>query len=289
MHSNNILVYLMLLACTAMAQIKPIFLPTEFSSINPYQFDINKNSVALSMPLCSPSQFDGCTLIAEFNLPFTRWSIPDGTYLNFTLMGNGDACGAVLCKNNPSDPKSQTNCSFVYNPRMGDRIYAIGTSGRAAGFQATFNMKINCPVTPPPKPVRAHARPEKSGLAACPVAEPTKRFVNILSYGQVKTSPMTSDAVFYTLSVCPDQKATASVTYNAQAIDQKSAMATYFCSGTDCNTNNSPPGWFDRSGTALNYVSISSLSAQILSIAVYGWGEFNDVNRFVFSIQINDQ
>jgi len=286
---RHLLVYF-LFAILAFGQAPIKFLPTEYSSITPYQFEINKNTVALQMPLCSGgSQYNGCNVSAGFNLPFTGWSIPDGTYLNFSVIGNGDACGTVLCKNNPTDPASPGTCSFIYQSKMGDRLYIVGTSGRAAGFQATFNMKITCPKSSSASfsPIRLH---EKSGLSQCPQqADPTKRYVNLVTPGIVPTSPKTSDAVFYALSVCPDQKAYASVTYNCQAVDQKSAFATYFCPVSNCNTNNSPQGWFDQSGTALNFVEVTSLSSQMMYFTIYGWGQYQAVNTFVFNIQVNDQ
>jgi len=172
---------------------------------------------------------------------------------------------------------------------MGDRIFVSAFSGRAAGFQATFNTKITCSSDGPVKVKPTLNNLEKSGLAACPQADSTKRFVNLVTPGSVATSPKTSDAVKFSISVCPDQKASASLMFSLQATDQRSAFATYFCSVSDCNTNNSPQGWFDQSGTALNYVGINSLSSQVLYFTIYGWGEFQGKNGFVFNIEINDQ
>lgn len=256
--------------------------------MTPFQFEINKRSVALQMPLCSGTPYNGCNMTVDFNLPFTAWSIPDGTYLNFTVMGNGDSCDAVLCKNNPADPHNPAICSFIYQEKMGDRIYVIGSSGRAAGFQATFNMKIYCP-TFSAMQTAVHHRNEHSGLLACPQADPTKRFVDLVTPGSVLTSPKTTDAVKYAISICPDQKAYSSVTFNGQAVDQQSAFATYFCTVSDCHTNNSPEGWYDQSGTALNFVQINSLSSQALYFIIYGWGDYQSTNKFVFSVRINDQ
>jgi len=272
------------------AQAPILFLPTEYSSINPYQFEINRNSVALQMPLCSAIQYQGCTASVEFNLPFTTWSIDDGTYLNFTVLGKGDACGSVLCSNNPTSPSNPGQCSFTIGDSAGDRIYVVGTSGRAAGFQATFNTKITCPKTKHAQSHHSSKAIEKSGLLQCPPqADPTKRFISLVTPGSVPTSPKTTDAMKYAVSVCPDQKAYASVTFNCQAVDQKSAMATYFCPSDKCNTDSSPQGWFDQSGTALNFVEVNSLSSQLLYFTIYGWGEFQDINTYVFSLEINDQ
>jgi hypothetical protein len=156
-----------------------MFLPTEYSSINPYQFEINRNSVALQVPLCSNSQYIGCTAKAEFNLPYTDWSIPDGTYLNFSVLGNHDACASVLCKNDPTSPSNPGSCSFVITGDVGDRIYVVGFSGHAAGFQATYNMKITCP-SQYPHDSKVHVKREKSSFAQCPPADPTK--VNLGQY-----------------------------------------------------------------------------------------------------------
>jgi len=272
-------------------QLPVKFLPTEYSSINPYQFEINRNSVALELPLCSTTHYIGCTATLEFNLPFTEWSIPDGTYLNFTALGIGDNCATVLCRNDPNSPTMPGICSFVFQKDVGDRIYVVGVSGRAAGFQATFNMKIVCPAEgSETSKASAYVYKDKSNLAQCPLkADPTKRFITLVTPGSVKTSPKTTDATEYAVLVCPDQMASSSITYNCQAVDQKSAMATYFCPSENCNTNTSPQGWFDQSGTALNFVEINSLASQVLYFTIYGWGEYQQVNTFVFNLEINDK
>jgi len=180
----------------------------------------------------------------------------------------------------------------MFDEKMGDRVYVVGTSGRAAGFQATFNMKIVCPkqfIQQYSVAAKSQQR-ERSGLAQCPQrADPTKRFVALVTPGSVPTSPKTTDAMMYAVSVCPDQKAASSLQYNCQAVDQKSAMATYFCPTENCNTNTSPQGWFDQSGTALNFVELNSLSSQTIYFTIYGWGLYHNVNSYVFNLEINDQ
>jgi len=269
----------------------PKFLPMSYSSLVPYQFEINRKTVSLQMTLCSTTQYTGCTANLFFNLPFTPWSVPDGTFLNFTAFTSSDSCGTQLCANKPDDAKSPNSCSFTISSSMGDRIFVVGRSGNSAGFQATFVMNITCPsnhLESLPKETVEPPRP-KSGLSACPPADPTKRTIIATVPSSTPTSSRTTDARKFALSVCPDQKAYAKVSFRSQSVDEKSAMATYFCPASACNTNSSPPGWFDQSGTAINNVEINNLPAGVIFFTVYGWGEYNGMNSFVFNIEINDQ
>jgi len=93
----------------------------------------------------------------------------------------------------------------------------------------------------------------------------------------------------YAIIVCPDRSTFASVSFNLQATDKYSATATYFCGLAPCNTDRSPPGWFDDSGTGLNAVTISNMKTQLLYFNVYGWGKYKGVNSFVWSARISDQ
>jgi len=280
----------------ALAQIN--FLPTEYSSNTPLQFDVERVNFALSMALCNETLYQGCTMTAVFNLPFTAWSIEDGTYTQFRVAGIGDDCATIACQNDYRAPQRPNECAFVYNTRLGNRLVAYGESGRSAGFQATFNMKIVCPSTETQtqtiqtqtiqtqetKPTYA-----PSGLKACPLSVATKRGIKLVTPGKTPTSPLTSRATKYSLSVCPSSLPTAKVTYSLQASDQLSAFASYFCAVSNCNTDTSQLGWFDRSGTAANLITITKLGNQLVWFNIYGWGGYNQDNSYVFNIQVDDE
>jgi len=267
------------------------FLPTEYASVLPYQFDIQRRTFSLEMALCDAQVYAGCTMTAYLNLPFTRWSVPDGTYANYSIYGEGDNCGLAACTNNPASPDPFA-CVFAFNPRLGTKLYAVGVAGNAGGFQATFNMKIVCPANNPGK-ARVFDVPASPTVnsAGCP-ANPdlTRRLINLNVDGDVITSPRTEDSKKYSLVVCPDRASFSAVYFTLQSTDRFSATASYFCSSSDCNTNNSPTGWYDDSGTALNAVTITNLNkAQMLWFNIYGWGQYQGLNRFVFNVRIVDQ
>jgi len=239
------------------------------------------------LDLCNQTLYAGCNITSVLNLPFTRWSIPDGTFASFRVSGSANDCPTIACQNNPNAATNPNQCSFIYDPSLGTSLYVYGSAGKSAGFQATFNAKISCPVKPviPKAVVR-----EPSGLTACPPQPSnTKRSVVLVVPGNVATSPQTEFAKQYSVSVCSSKTPYASITYSAQSTNQVSAFATYFCTGDECNTNLAPVGWYDQSGTAANLITIGNLQSQTLTFIVYGWGVYQGTNSFVFNIAINDQ
>jgi len=273
--------------------------------MKPFLFSTEIRTFSLQIDLCNAKIYTGCTMVAAFNLPFTDWSIPDGTYVNFTLSGDGDSCASVPCQNDAESSVPNT-CSFVYNPLLGRRLYVVGEAGLSAGFQATFSMEIiRCPkleytlpevekILLQSKEERPQILPPKKSLTVapgCPTnAMLTKRSAGLDTQGQVRTSPKTTDAAKFFLSVCPgDRGIYSKVEFSLQATDGTSAFATYFCPSAPCSTNVSPVGWYDDSGTALNSVSISNLKDQFLWFDVYGWGAFQGVNSYRFAVSLLDQ
>jgi len=241
------------------------------------------------MDLCNESIYDGCAITTTFSLPFTAWSVADGTFASYSVAGSGDRCASIACKNDPNADNFPNACSFIYNKNIGARLYAFGTVGRAGGFQATFQMKITCPHLhekriPPPRTPKI-----PSGLADCPItALPTKRGIKLAIPGSVPTTPSTTLAVKYSMAICPDKAPYAELSFSTQAVDQHSAFSTYFCPDAPCNTNQSPPGWFDNSATATNLVRITNLQLQTIYFTIYGWGPYQGTNNYVFSIQVDD-
>jgi len=262
------------------------FLPTQYSTLKPFQFDIERRTFALSIQLCAPAVYTGCQMTATVNCPFTPWAVEDGTYTNFTVSSAADNCAAVICQNNAKATSNPNRCSFVYNPSYGPRLYVTGTAGNAAGFQGTFNLEVNC--------TKKSEIPEKNfyglnTMAPCPAsADTTKRTILFDIPGQVPTSSRTADAAKYQIAVCPDRQVFAKVDYSLQAVDKNSAFASYFCNTGPCNVDISPVGWRDDSGTALNAISLSNLQNQMLWLNVYGWGQFEGRNTYVFHMEISD-
>jgi len=265
------------------------FLPTEYSSIVPFQFDAERTVFAIELQLCDTTIYQGCNMTATLNLPFTQWSVDDGTYVAFQIADQADNCATPLCSNNPAFSSSPNTCSFIYKPAIGTRLFAYGTAGRSAGFQATFNMKIDCS-HPMPTPEPTIVKSTSKAPAACPTPfSPSKRSLKLVVPGSVPTTPETSRAAKYSFSVCSAATPYAKVTYSLQAVDPSSAFATYFCTVSNCNTATSQDGWFDNSGTATNLVELTHVQQRLLYFTIYGWGAYQGNDRYLFNIQITDE
>jgi len=283
-------VFLSFFVLSCLGQPNPVtFLPTEYSSQTPFQFDVERNTFAIQVDICNESLYNGCNFTAVLNLPFTGWSMDDGTFITFQVGGIADGCLATLCRNNPAATTNPNTCSFIYQQSYGSKLYIYGSAGRSAGFQSTFNMKVNCAPRQPYVPI-TEPRP-KAIPTACPIAfSPSKRGARLVVPGDVQTSPTTALAKKYYISVCSTNTPYAKLTFTLQASDQKSAFATYFCSVSNCNTLTSPIGWYDNTGTATNLVKITNLQKNLLLyFTIYGWGQYQDKNEFVFNIHLTDQ
>jgi len=248
--------------------------------LEPFTYDTNHRVNSCRMNLCHSMPFDRCLMTATINQPFTRWNVRDGTFVNFTILSNIDKCETVLCQNDPLGADPYT-CSFYYSASVGEVIYFTGFSGNAPNFPVTFNMRTNCSD-------KGESTFGKQTLG-CPVnPKSTKRFVRITDSGTVPTSTRTELSNSYSFEVCPENTNFAQILFHLRAIGSRSAFATYFCDHDDCSTNGSPTGWFDDSGTALNRVEINNLKSQPLWFNIYGWGEFEGFNRYLFDIIIRD-
>jgi len=234
------------------------------------------------MALCSSEVYRGCDFEASVNLPFTRWSLNSGLYINYTIYGNQD-CSVALCSNDPT-AEDPTSCKFKLPKVNSQELILVSKSGFTASLTVTFNMRIHCKHTD-----RVVPPPNNHGLTACPNSlRGSKRIVRIDFPDWTLTSPYNEDSRKYTLIVCPDTSTFTEVTYTAQVTDNFSSLATYFCDTPDCTVNNSPNGWRDDSGTAINNIQISNLKTQQLWFNVLGWGKYQHNNTYLFSINMKD-
>lgn len=262
------------------------FLPTEYANQAPLTFGSNL-ALNIELQLCTEDAYIGCDFEAYINVPFAPWSLGDGIYVNYTILGNSD-CSAVLCTNDPTaaDPYA---CKFKLPRLNSPKLYMSSISGNAPIFSATFNMKITCKQksTRIENTVVLPAKQLKKAI--CPNNYlPSQRIVRVVEAHSVLTSTLTSDSNRYSILVCPDTNNYAKIEYVAQARDYISAMATFFCRVKECNVNNSPSGWFDNSGTAINNVQIANLKTQQLWFNVYGWGQYLENNTYTFSLNIRN-
>jgi hypothetical protein len=254
------------------------FLPTEYSPNEAIVYDINQRNYNMQMQLCNINDYQGCLFEAYLNIPFQDWSIPNGVYVQYSVVG-GINCNQVFCSNNINTNTPQ-NCSFYLPGNITNSLYLVSQAGNTVALTATFSLKINCAVT------------GKSTFSkysdGCPVQpDQSRQNVRLSSPGSVLTS--STNPANYSFIVCPTHSSFTSFSYILEATDQNSAFASYFCPSLPCDANNSPDGWYDASGSAINNVRVGNLKSMTLYLAVYGWGNYGAENNFVFNIQVSDQ
>jgi len=253
------------------------FIPTEYSPNSAIIYDINNLNYNMRMDLCNVDVYEGCLFEAYMNIPFEQWSISNGVYSQYSVVG-GDNCNTLLCSNDLNSNTPQ-NCSFYLPKNFTNELYLVSQAGITVSLSTTFSLKINCAVHGTTKFV-----PYKGG---CPNnADVSKQNVKLSSPGSVTTSP--DVPVVYSFLVCPTTSSFTSFDYVLEATDQNSAFATYFCAGSPCNVGHTQAGWYDASGAAINTVNVGNLKSSTLFFAIYGWGNYQATNNFVFNIQVSD-
>jgi len=251
------------------------FIPTEYSPNSAIIYDINNLNYNMRMDLCNVNVYAGCRFNAYMNIPFEEWSIPNGVYSQYSIVG-GDNCNTLLCSNDLNSASPQ-NCSFYLPKNFTDNLYLVSQAGITVSLSATFSLQIDCAEHGTTKFV-----PYKGG---CPVeADVSKQNVKLSAPGSVMTSP--DVPVVYSFLVCPTTSSFTSFDYVLEATDQNSAFATYFCSNSPCNVGHTQAGWYDASGAAINTVNVGNLKSSTLYFAIYGWGNYQAKNNFVFNIQV---
>jgi len=274
-----LLLLLTLLACFILQSVNGStvgFLPTEFVPYGPIFYEANAQR-QLVMNLCDASLYSKCLMTAYVNFPFNDWDIDNGITVQYSIVG-GTNCQNLYCSN---DLKSKTpqSCSFYLPANNGPELYFVSQAGHSAGIPTTFSLKIDCAVTGN----SSYTKYPK----ACPFkASKTRKIVSLQTAATVETS--NTKPVIYDFVVCPSNGALSTFSYVLTATDQVSAFSSYFCPNSSCSAGVSQNGYFDASAAGLNTVSVNNLHGTELSVAIYGWGDFNRTNTFVFNIQTHD-
>jgi len=254
-------------------------IPTTFSPNEGITYSSNDRTFNLQMDLCDEAIYENCLFTAEMNLPFSEWSVDNGIYTSYAIIG-GNNCNTLLCSN---DINSQTPeiCQFYLPSNLGSTVlYMVSESGITASLISTFNLRINCSL-------KSDSNPQNySGV--CPrVFSTSRRSIELNVPGSVLTSQTQPN--YYSFVICPSSSSVASFDFALEATDQYSQFATYFCPTTKCTPSLSPLGWYDDSASAINHVTVSELKTQFIGFSVYGWGKYNAYNHYVFDVRIQNQ
>jgi hypothetical protein len=246
----------------------------EYSPTMPIQYTAG-STYNLQMSLCStPNIYKGCEFSGFMNLPFDYWNVDAGIFTTYSIVG-GPNCNTVLCSNDFQSTTSPQSCSFYFPGNLPPTLYLISKGGPTASLSATFNLKINC---------SAQGQSNFTTYAnGCPTdAHPSRQDVRLDTPGAVLTSATTP--VIYSFSICPTGTSYSAFVYQLAAVDKFSAFASYICDTAPCNAFAGK--WTDTSASAFNYVTASGLTSETLYVAIYGWGNHNVQNNFVFNVQI---
>jgi len=274
-----LLVLLMLLFLVNVDGIS--FLPTEFVPESPLNYTADQ-SIALKINLCNVNLYSSCLFTAKVDSPFELWSIRNGLYVKFSIIG-GQNCNKVYCSNNIESPENK-NCSFYLPPNTDSAVlYFVSQSGQGTSLPSTFNLQIDC---------KQKGNSSVSNYTqGCPIDyQYTKKNIKISFPQSVKTSPYYPKT--FQFVACPSTTGSTNFNFVLVATDLKSAFSTYICENVpanQCGAGIATPGWYDASGSGINIVSQDRIPAGVLTAAVYGWGDFNSSNNFIFNVAIADR
>jgi hypothetical protein len=259
-------------------QLVSNFLPTTYSSPVPILYSETSSTYDLQLNLCNDLLYAGCEITAVLDIPFEPWVYYDGIYVEYSVIG-GNNCDLVMCSNNITS-SSPSNCSFFYPGNASQTLYMVSQSGSTAELTGTFSLRINCSTT--------GTTNFTSYDGQCPL-DPVQSVQNIrtTSPGQVATSGITH--LNYTLIVCSALGDEVGLVYTLEATNQDSAFASYICLTAPCSV---PRADFkDESGSAFNTITVPPQSintGSFVYLLIFGWGDFQGENDFVFNIQVTD-
>jgi len=268
---------LVLCVCICLFYVaETLFLAPQYTSKSPFTYDTKNKEVNYLLKVCDIAALDLCNLTVEISLPYDSWSIFDGTYVNITVLGSGDNCKHVLCRNDPSSVINPNVCTFTFKREMGNKIYVTTKGGPSAEFSSVFTSNFTCPdnrIIPNDLPFIS------PDLEDCRIlTESTRIITETVEPLHVLTSKSTFDALQIQLSSCMSTNPNNTV-LTIVATDDQSAFATYLCEIYPCNTAIAVA--YDNSGTGYNYVRPKVVLLPRLTLAIYGWGAYKGINSFL--------
>jgi len=264
------------------------FMAMQFSSTHPYLFELNSPPFALALDLCDSSPYAGCQMTASINLPATSWNIGQANYVNFQVNSEVDNCSRILCQNDIYAANNPNRCTFIYDPKFGTRLYVSGQAAqKTTSLVTTFNLAVNCSHASSSSVQDDDTNPFERSASGCPAQyDPSKRSIVLLSTRTIPTSQAFQDAALYKFAICNSITTFVDLSINVRATDKNSAFSTFVCDQPDCEANFS--NFSDTSGSATNRIEATNLKIQTVWLSVFGWGQFQGTNSFLFDTTILD-
>jgi len=261
----------------------PSLIPAEYSLPYPWSFTEVLSDIWVRFEMCANPPYANCYVQTSVSIPDRQWNPIGGNSVNVSIFSGIDNCANIIVKNDPYST-SPTIADFLYTPSMGSSFFVHLVSGGSTELQGTFDVKITCDKFNQLN--NTFFNYYKSGLGACPAPDmDMKMSYKLGSPASVKTSSTPSDWLQFELLNCLPPNYNTLI-YTAQAVDTKSAFSTRICKDSPCFVPNT---WLqDRSGSALNTITVSNYPNNPLYFSVSGWGEYNSFNNFIMSFSVDN-
>jgi len=254
------------------------FTPTTFSTPGPtaplpFQGD------AFIANLCSNKAYDSRLVTVDITFPLQVWNPVMSTAVALQVFQSTD--NTVVANNSDlTTGQLKQSFNFKYSAAYGDLIVVV-TSLNVPNIVYTFDLGFSSTQDYPPDP--SAVKPIGAPFKATADPTPLKQFLNTLQVYQV----MTQSLVTINWAYCPTSS-TYSLIVAARATDLTSDLALYVCLPTEtpCGPATASRSRSDPTGAAVASVLLSTTTKeyQTLQAAVVGWGNFGQMNNFVFVV-----
>jgi len=234
--------------------------------------------------MCHSPPYQNCYIRTRVNLPGYQWDVNAGYYISlnvFSASANGAQCTLVASNNiNAAVPGI---ADFLYVAGGGNKFYIQLANSVATGLQGTLDVRVDCDGAEE----RSLRREKPTMIQELVVPCSAATTMMDMSFRPVKslnviTSQKFADWLQLKIPICMGSRYTG-LHYKAQATDTQSALSTRACSYSPCNA--AADLAVDRSGSALNTFNIMDFNNKTLYLAMEGWGNFQQQNNFIFSLQ----
>jgi len=234
-------------------------------------------------------QYDGLDATISINMPYAAWSVSNQQIVNVLVYNNSDLSGSPIQSNNgggTTDPTQEFN--FIYQNSDGD-LYIQVTTGNAGNIVYTMTLAFSNSTQM--KPIFISAKPVVHTVSAPLQLKSAADFVtlNQIIVDDTVYKVLTGSHTLINFAFCPSQTS-YNIVVQVSANDERTATSLYVClpSEQPCDASKAAQSRSDPRPIAINTVSLPTTSTQYsnLQAAVYGWGDYQQVNEFLFSVNV---
>jgi len=249
------------------------------------------------VPICSIPQYNGKLLNISADLQAYPWSPNDEMVLYIQVFNNSNFSGNPIAQNKNANGDARQEFSFPYQLAYGDlylkvltgfpptsidytiAIVALNTTGSSKEFISSSDVVRNA---------IAQQRSIRDSVYNADITDLLQLLFNPVPF-TVQTnlvfSPLLIDFTY-----CPTAD-TYQLDVIVVATDEKSSFSTYICTAFNatapCSASRGK-NHSDESASAINHISLPTNLHEFttLEAAVYGVGNYNQLNKFIFSVSV---